>query len=254
MLIGFHQWIIFVLVLIRLTAFLVASPLFSLRNIPNTVKIGLGLGLSIILFPQVSGQGFSVPDGLISLIGIVICETVTGLTAGMAGSFVFGALRVAGQYLDLHIGFAAAQLFDPMSSEQNTLIANFFHMLGVVLLFSLDSHHILIMGLSKSFQVLPLGSLIVTKNVVMKLVQVFLIMVTYALRIALPVISVLFLFDMALGFISKAIPQFNVLMVGFPLKIYVGVLAAALVVPVLGTVIADIFHIMEKEVSMIFGF
>lgn len=248
------NWLVFILVLVRITAFLTASPLFSLKNIPQTVKIGLGLGLTLIVFPQVGLGSLTFSGDFVHIAGPVICETITGIVAGMAASFIFAALRVGGQLLDIHVGFAAAQLFDPLSSESNTLLAQFFHILGLVLLFSLDAHHRLIIGLLKSFQVVPLGSLIYSGDIVKRLLQVFLLMIEYGLRIALPVLIVLFLFDLALGFISKAVPQFNILMVGFPLKICVGIFVTALTIPVLGTLVASLFDIMEKEVSIFFGF
>jgi len=243
-----------VLVLVRMVSFLAASPLFSLRNIPQRVKIGICLGLTALVTPQVNLTDFSLPQGYVELISMVLTETITGLTAGIGASMVFSVFRMAGQYLDLHIGFAAAQLFDPMSVEHNTLLAQFLYMLGIVLLFSLDAHHFLLMALAKSFQVIPLGRLISPEVTVLRLMQIFGLSVTYALRIAFPVIVVLFLFDLGLGFISRAVPQFNVLMAGFPLKIFVGVLGVSLALPVLGSVVGAVFEIMEKEVSILFGF
>ncbi|MGI6066003.1 MAG: flagellar biosynthetic protein FliR [Bacillota bacterium] len=252
--INIFRWLVFILVLVRMTAFLAASPLFSLRNIPATVKVGLGLVLTLVIFPQAEGGGLTFSGGLLELAGLVICETMTGIVAGMAASFLFAALRVGGQLLDIHVGFAAAQLFDPLSSESNTLLGHFFHILGLVLLFSLDAHHQLITGLLKSFQLVSLGSLLFSEDIVKELLQVFLLMMEYGLRIALPVMIVLFVFDLVLGFISKAVPQFNILMVGFPLKICIGILVTALTIPVLGTVVCSLFEIMEKEVSLLFGF
>lgn len=254
MLINIFYWLAFILVLVRITAFLVASPLFSLKNIPITLKIALGLGLAVIVFPQVELKNEIFSGGLVEYGAMVICETITGLTAGMAASFLFAALRVGGQLLDIQIGFAAAQLFDPLSSESNTLVAQLFHIIGVVLLFSLDAHHQLIMGLIRSFDFVSLGSFAVSGMILKKLFQVFLLMVDYGLRIALPVMIVLILFDLSLGLISKAVPQFNILMVGFPLKICAGIFVTALMIPVLGTMVGSLFEIMEKEVSLLFGF
>lgn len=246
-------WVVFLLVLVRVTAFLVASPVFAMRNIPNSVKIGFGCILALVLTPQLLKQQVVLPEHFIKIIGMVINETIAGLIAGLGASMLMTAIQVAGQYLDLQAGFAMAQVFDPARGINNTLIGQFLYILGLILFFSTDAHHSLIFALAKSFEILELGSFHVSGGLFLKLLQIFLTMFTYALRIAIPVILVLVIIDLSLGYMTRIVPQLNIFMSGFPLKIGFGLLMLALLVPVVGSVVGSLFQTVEKELMQIFG-
>lgn len=244
-------WFVFILVFIRMTSFLVSSPIFSLRTIPNGVKIGVSLMISLILLPQLSVDNIAFPDHLVYFAGFAVSETLTGLIFGLAANCIFSAVRIAGQYLDIQIGFSMAMIVDPANGMQNTLVAQFFYLLGVLLFFSLDIHHILISALVTSFDLVPPGELLINGHVILSLIKIFLLMFTFALRMALPIILVLVISDISLGLISKTVPQFNVMMIGFPIKIGVGIITLLLLTPVLGTLIGSLFQTMEDQILLL---
>ncbi len=244
-------WYVFLLVLIRMTAFLAASPVFSMRNVPNGVKIGIGLMISLIILPQMQTEHILLPGYLIQFIGFAASEIITGLVMGMAANCIFTAVRMAGQYLDIQMGYALAMIMDPANGVQNTLVAQFLYLLGVLLFFSLDIHHLLIMALVKSFDIVTLGGLLITGKMVLNLLQVFFLMISYSVRMALPVMVVLIICDISLGLISKTVPQFNVMMLGFPIKIGVGLLTLVLLLPVLCTLISSLFQTMENQMLLL---
>lgn len=244
-------WFVFILIFIRMTAFLVSSPIFSLHNIPNSVKIGVSLMISLLLFPQLGEDLLTVPDHLAQFIGFAISETITGLVLGLAASCLFSAVRIAGQYLDLQIGFAMAMIIDPANGMQNTLVAQFLYLLAVLMFFSMDIHHVLISALVHSFQLVPPGGLFINGQVITSLLKIFVMMFAYALRMVLPIILVLVIVDISLGLISKTVPQFHVMMIGFPIKIGVGILTLILLTPVLGTLIGSLFQMMESQLLLL---
>ncbi|ATW25653.1 flagellar biosynthetic protein FliR [Candidatus Formimonas warabiya] len=246
-------WLVFILVLIRVASFLVASPVFSLRNIPNNVKIGAALILALVLLPQIQTGNVLVPDNAVQFAGYVVSETLTGLVLGMAASSIFAAVRMAGQLMDIQIGFAMAMIVDPANGTQNTLVGQFLYLIGVLLFFSLDIHHLLISALAKSFDLLAPGGLLITGQVILNLMKTYFLMFTYAVRMALPVVVVLIISDISLGLISKTVPQFNVLMIGFPLKIGVGILTLVLLLPVLATIIGNLFQTMDNQILLLLG-
>ncbi|MEL7564664.1 MAG: flagellar biosynthetic protein FliR [Dehalobacterium sp.] len=244
-------WFVFILVFIRMTSFFVSSPIFSLRNIPNGVKIGTGLMISLILFPQLPTGNITIPDHLMYFIGFAVSETLTGLIFGLAANCIFSAVRIAGQYLDIQIGFAMAMIVDPANGMQNTLVAQFFYLLGVLMFFSLDLHHVLISALVTSFDLVPPGDLLINDHVILSVIKIFVLMFSFALRMALPVILVLVISDISLGLISKTVPQFNVMMIGFPLKIGVGIMTLFLLTPVLGTLIGSLLQTMGDQILLL---
>lgn len=249
--IDFSLWIVFLLISFRITAFLVASPVLSMRNVPAAVKVLFGFSVALVLLPTLETKDFVVPVHFSDFLIQVIGETLVGLTAGTAASFVFAAIRTGGKYLDIQMGFAMAQVVDPANGMQNTLVAQFLYLLGILLFFVMDAHHTLIVALTKSFDIVSLGGKSLSPAVTYKLVQIFVITLYYSLKIALPIMLVLVTVDLSLGFISRVVPHFNVLMMGFPLKIGIGIMSLVVVVPLLGTVIRGIFDFMEKELLIL---
>lgn len=208
--------------------------------------------LAFIIFPTLSDNSFVPINTLLQLINAIIGEVLVGLISGLAANMVFTAIRVGGQYLDLQMGFAMAQVFDPTNGTQNTLVAQLLNILGILLFFSVDAHHSLIFALAKSFEYVGVGGEVFSGSLTYSFIQVFLIMIKYALKIAAPVILVLLITDISLGLISKTVPQFNVLMMGFPIKIGLGIITLMLFIPVFGTLIGTLFKIMEREIMIIF--
>jgi len=250
-LIDLTLWFVFILIFIRMTSFLVSSPILSFRNIPSGAKIGVSLVISLILFPQLPVDNFTLSEHFVYFVGFAVSETLTGLVLGLAANCIFSAVRIAGQYLDIQIGFSMAMIVDPANGMQNTLVAQFFYLLGVLLFFSLDIHHVLISALVMSYDLVPPGGLLINGQVILSLLKIFLLMFTFAIRMTLPIILVLVISDISLGLISKTVPQFNVMMIGFPIKIGVGMLTLLLLTPVLGTLIGSLFQTMEDQLLLL---
>lgn len=244
---NFEQAVTFVLVFTRISSFLAVAPVFGGTNSPRLAKAGLSFVLAALLLPMVSPAGASVAGGLPGLAVAVIQEIFIGMLMGLVCSFILHSLTVAGQVLDIQIGFAMSGFFDPLSGGQATLLAKFLYLLGLTLFLTLDGHHMLISGLFRSFSMVPLSGVEFGGGTVLVLIQIFARMVTIAVQIAAPVIAVVLIVDVCLGLVGKTAPQMNIFMLGFPIKIGVGILTLAVMVPLLGTVFRSLFRMMEKD-------
>ncbi|HEY0218051.1 MAG TPA: flagellar biosynthetic protein FliR [Cellulomonas sp.] len=201
---------------VRFAAFLVIAPPFAHRGIPGTVKAMLSIGLAFAVLPRLDPIDV-VTTG--QFIGDLVLQVVIGGGLGFLVSLVFSAVQSAGNLIDLFGGFQLAQAFDPMSMTSGAQFAKLYQWTATVLLFASGGYQVLIGGLVRSFDALPLGASLdvaqMGSAVTTGLSQMFLA----GLQIAGPLVVVLFLTDVGLGLLTRVSPALNAFALGFPLKI-----------------------------------
>lgn len=245
------QLALFFLVLARITAFFVSGPLFSLPNIPAVVKVGLSFMVTVIVFPLIS-QDYSInpAEGWNNLFALVR-ETLVGLAIGYTAGLIIAALVYAGSLMDIHIGFFMSNIFDPVSGGMASILARFMHLLGLVVLISLNGHHLIISALIKSFNLVPLNAARATGESALLLIKIFAQMISIGVQIAAPLIAVVLIIDVALGLLARTAPQINVFMLGFPIKIIFGLVTLSAMVPVLVRIVYSLCNIIEHDIIIL---
>ncbi|MGI9951202.1 flagellar biosynthetic protein FliR [Moorellaceae bacterium AZ2] len=243
----------FFLVLVRLTTFMLVAPFFSIRNVPALTKAGLGALLAFLLFPTLSAAGQNNEIWRTPLIYAlaVTNEALAGLALGYIANLLFAAVRVAGEILDLHMGLAMANLLDPQNAAPSTLLGQFFALLGLLLFLGVDGHHTLLLALRESFRLLPLGGVPFQEVLVENVVGLWSSMFLWALRLVLPVVVVLLVADISLSLVARTVPQLNVFILSFPLKVGLGLLTLIAVLPLLVTAIGNLVAQMERDLIVI---
>lgn len=227
----------FLPVLTRLTAFWTVLPVMR-RGVPNLAKVGFAALFAIILLPGVSAPPAPTSWAVfgVQLIG----EGLVGLALGFMVSLVFSSLYLAGQLIDVPMGFGMVSLFDPHSGDHVPMLAQFQNALAVLLFFTLNGHHTVLAAISKSFAIVPIGHGQISAGVLQVVFGAFVGLFTLSLRIALPIMAAVFLTDVALGIITRAVPQMNVFVIGFPVKIAVGLLVYLFTLPMIVGIIAHL--------------
>ena len=242
---------VFMLVFIRCTAFLISSPIFALPGIPAAVKGGFAFILTMIIYPLAAVGEVNVDAGIFAYCLMAAGEAAVGLAMGIICTMVFNALLMAGQLIDLHIGFAVSQLMDPVTGSVNTLLARFMYYVSLATLFCVDAHYGLLWGLVKSYRILPLSAAEISGTAAMIFIRAFADTVAMALKVAVPVIGVLLMIDVALGVMGRTAPQMNVFMLGFPFKIMVGLISLAVLLPLMGSIFAAVFDQMQQDIILL---
>lgn len=209
---------------VRIAAFLLVAPPFAHRAIPGTVKAMLAMGLGLLALPRAAGAagpqvGTAIASGTATFIGQLLLQVLIGAALGFLVAMVFSAVQAAGNLIDLFGGFQLAQAFDPMSQTNGAQFARLYQITAVTLLFVSDAHHVVIAGLVRSFEALPLGVPLnlaaMAQAVTGGITDLFLA----ALQVAGPLIVVLFMADAGLGLLTRVAPALNAFALGFPLKI-----------------------------------
>lgn len=245
----------FLLVLFRISGMLVSAPLFNMRAIPPQAKIGLAFAMALIFFPLHMG-GLMVPTDLIQFALLAIQETLIGLLLGFTANLMFLAIQMAGEFISVQMGLSVAQVLDPVTQTNSPVMGQFFFYLAAILFLTLNIHHGLIVGIDKSFQWLPLGQFVGGEGALsggaltVRLMKLTADMFLIALAIGLPVMGILLLSEVALGFVAKVMPQMNVFMVGIPLKVALGLLVIMISLPLVGEVLG---HQYANLVQVLLG-
>ncbi len=212
----------FFLVLMRLSVLIFMLPFFNSRIFPAMVKTGLSLLLSITLFPVVTMDLAGFPEALPELAAIVIVEFTIGLILGLLVQLVFEGIRLMGHLVGFETGFAIANVFDPQSGAQVSLMANFSYFTAMALFLLINGHHVLIHAMKESFEIIPLGSMIMDQRIFEEMLSVTGRMFLIAIKIGAPAIAALLFTKVGFGLITKLIPQMNIMIVGFPVQIAMG--------------------------------
>lgn len=214
----------------RLTLFLVVAPPFSHGAISGQVKAMLGVWLAFLLGPHVAAVGVEDTGEFVLAL---VSEGIVGAALGFVVRLAVEAITAAGRFIDLTGGFEMASAFDPMTMIQGGPFGRFYSLTAVVLLFVSDAYQLMIRGLARSFDALPLGVGldlgVMADEAAMRFGDIFL----GGLMIAGPLMAVLFLVDIGFGLLSRAAPALNAFALGFPLKVFTtlvlgGTLLAAL--------------------------
>lgn len=221
---------------VRMVAFLVVAPPFSHNSIPLRIKAMLGLGLALAVSPHVAPGYRSTGTG--GYIIALILEIVVGAALGFLVMLVFSAIQSAGSLVDMFGGFQMAQAYDPQAMLNGAQFTRLFQMTSLALLFASDGYQLVIGGLVRSFNALPLGVGLDLATPVQTMTTALTQMFLAAVQIAGPLLVVLFLADAGLGLLSRVAPALNAFALGFPVKIFLTLTLGGLVFSVLPRVVA----------------
>ncbi len=238
----------FLLVFVRMTGLFVAAPIFSRRNIPNHAKIGIAFLTTVLIADKIKRPDLLEYRTVLQFGLLVTKEFLVGITIGFAAYLVFSAVYVAGQVIDMQIGFGMVNVIDPMSNIQVPITSNFYFILSMLLFLTLNGHHLLIRALYDSFGVVPLGGAVFGSNLTNEIVSMFVGMFVLGFKISAPIIAATLITEVALGVMARTIPQLNVFVVGLPVRIIIGLIVMMITVPVLVGAIQSIVTGMKENI------
>lgn len=221
----------FLLILIRTSGMLVSAPLLSHKGIPAWTKVGFAVFFALVLVPLNQDRLPPAPQQLGDLAAAVIRETLFGLALGLAMNLVFLGLQMASRLVGVQMGFGLGSVIDPITGAEFGTFDQFYALLVTLVFFSMNGHHVVIQALSETVRAVPPGTFDPASMQSSALVALIAGLTVTAVRIAMPVIAALFLADLGMGFVARTVPQMNVLIVGMPVKVVVGVVVLGASLP-----------------------
>lgn len=230
--------IIFFLLFARISGVMAFFPFFSHTSISTSVKTALIFYLSILFFPSVTLS--TIPTEYTQIALMVVAEFMLGVIAGLILNFIFSALGLAGMQISMVMGFSMASVIDPSSGENMPIISQILTLMAVLMLLAFDGHHLILLFLSKTMGSIELGSFYPDAHIWRYISEAVSHMFVMGFIIAFPIIALSILADVIFGMLMKTMPQFNLLVVGFPIKIFLAIL-------VLSAVLGSILHLFKRE-------
>jgi flagellar biosynthesis protein FliR len=225
----------FGLLVVRPGMIVMATPFLGALNAPVQVRVGLSVILALLV---ATGVNVSVTLPITSLTVIVLREIAIGLAIGFSIRVLLSAAEFAGHFIGYQIGLSLGSLIDPQSGVRNNVLAIIYGNLAAVLCLGLNVHHTLLRALADSYAMLPMGFGGIDASGDATIIRMFTFIFVVGIRIAMPVVVVLLLVELALGLMGRVAPSLNVIVAGAPIRIVAGLLVLAASLTALPTILS----------------
>lgn len=212
----------YMLVFVRLIGMFAFSPLFSRRNAPNMVRIGLTLVLTLLIAPTTYLDPALVANTF-DIVAAIVKELLIGLVCGFVFQIYHYMLLFIGDVLDTQFGMSMAKVFDPGTNIQMSITGNFLNILFMLYIFATDSHLVMIQIFATSFDIVSLGTATLSSSIATSMIELFLATFSLAFRLAIPFIATEFILEISMGVLMKLIPQIHVFVINIQLKMLLGI-------------------------------
>ena len=236
-------WIVaFIYPLTRILGFIATAPLWSSNGVPARTRLILGLAIAVALTPSLPLMPVVQPASLTGL-WILAQQMLIGIGMGFAVKIVFAAFNVAGEFIGTQMGLGFATFYDPLSSAQTPVIAEFINLLALLLFLSMNGHLLYLATLAQSFSAIPVSATPIAAGSWLNLAELGSRMFSAGLLLSLPVMAALMITNVALAVLTRAAPQLNLFALGFPLTLLGGFFALAISLNYMATPIQGIFEV-----------
>jgi flagellar biosynthetic protein FliR len=229
----------FILTLFRISIVLFMLPFFGGESAPLPVKASICLVLTLAVFPHVNFPGKLFPAHPFGLAVLFLGELLLGLILNLIMSVIFAAIQTGGQLVGFQMGYSMVNAIDPVTGTQEPATSHFLYMIAMMTFMALNGHLLLLKAVMDSFTIIPPGGLVLTSKMTSDVLTFSGEMFSLAIRLSAPVVVSIFLVDLALALVSRAAPQMNILMLGFPVKILVGFLFLGMLFTIMAMYMQD---------------
>lgn len=247
---------IFLLIMVRMFAMLSVAPLFSSAVILARMKAFLAFIATAAIFPLVANTTETVPNTLIPYLLIIANEVIIGILLGFLISITFAIFQMTTRFFEVQIGFGITETMDPLAQVSMPVLGQFQNLIAILIFIAIKGPQLIFLALFHSYKRLPIladatGNVLTgnAEAVIGQLITFTTALFSVALRFAFPLIATLFLLSISLGLLAKAAPQMNILILGFPFQVGLGIITYMLLTPML---VHNFIVIIEDNFATIF--
>jgi flagellar biosynthetic protein FliR len=238
----------FLLIMVRMSGMFLLSPIFGKKNVPNNLKVGLIFFISVIASNIIKVPNLNYKNNIIGYAIIILQELLVGLIIGLVSYLILSSCFLAGQMIDTQIGFGIVSVLDPQSNAQVPISGNLYYIIMILMFFLSNGHHVLISAVIESYNIVPIGGIVITSKLLMHIAAVFTEMFVIAIKISIPIVATMLVIDITLGIISRTMPQLNIFAVGVPLKLVIGLIIMFFTFTILVNIISNMFNSMYIDI------
>ena len=212
------------ILLVRPGVLVAASPVFGGPFVPMPIRIALTLILAVLMLPAVTLPALGTATAIVVVVG---WEVVVGLALALSIRVLVAGAEFAGYVAGFQIGLSYAAVVDPASGMRGNMVSVLYGSLATVSFFGVNGHHALLKALARSYEALPPGVWRVDAGMGAAVVRLLGMVFLVGMQLAMPIVIALLMVEVALGFASRVAPALNLMALGFPIRIGVGLLALA---------------------------
>lgn len=242
----------FLLILVRVSAFVYIVPFFNMSHVPSRFRLGLAVMLSVLLYGAISPHTAVEYTTVFGYAVIVMKEVVTGLLLGFGVLLCTAILSITGAIADMEVGFSMVFLIDPVTKEQSTITSSFYQYMVTLILILSGMYEYIIRALAESYTLVPVNGAVFHADKLLNAIVAFMGQyISIGFQICLPIFAAILLLDVILGIMAKVSPQMNMFAVGLQLKILAGLTIMMLTVSLLPTM-SDMIFTEAKKMTVLF--
>lgn len=228
-----QNWDYILLLFLRVSALIFSSPIFGRNNVPRVAKLGLCFALTYVFFMAVpQAEPLAYNDDIFFFLLLCVKELLLGLVMGYVLNLFFTLAFTAGQIIDMHMGFGMVNVFDPQSNLNIPVTGNFLNIILLIVFFVINGHYKLVELLYHTVVQIPIGSTVFSASIATVAIELFVKAFLLAIYVALPMIGAGLLSEACLGILIRAMPQMNAFAIGMPLKVILGFIVLAIILPI----------------------
>ncbi|GBE29512.1 flagellar biosynthetic protein FliR [bacterium BMS3Bbin04] len=236
------------LMLFRIGSMLMVMPVFGYNSIPALARIAVAFLVTSVLFPMHPEMQLTLMPGVLEFFAVIIREVFIGLSIGLVTIFIFTGVQFAGYIMGHSMGFSMINTIDPMSEQNMPLLGQILTMLALVIFLMMDGHHFLLMAVDESFVQIPIGTGALSDKAIQGFAMLSADIFNIGIKLAAPVLVTILVSEVALGIVARTVPQMNVWIIGFPLKIMVGLVTLSLALPMIVYVFQKVYRGWQGDV------
>ncbi len=245
------DFVIVLLIFMRIVAAFIVSPIFGHQAVPGIVKVLLSLIIAYICFLTIDKSHIVVEFSISWLFVNAVKEIITGAILGFMLNFVFFGVQFAGSLMGLSMELSMAETLNPIDGSSSNDIGQVYNYAAILLLFLINGHHYIISGLVYSFSIVHLGKYVITEPVYQLIMTYAGAVFVIAVKIASPILVSFFLVYIAEGILTRVVPQMQVFFVSQPLILGLGLFLLVSLTPVYIYAIKSLLHGYEDNLVTI---
>ncbi len=239
-----------IFVIFRITGIMIVAPLFGSRQIPRRIRATLAIVLGLAILPVVPTAGLVLPSTAAGYLVAVVAELAVGFVLGFVASLLFIGVQMGGHIVGQQMGMALANVIDPLSNQQISVVEQAKFMFAVTLFLLAKGHHLLLAAVVGTFQTIPLMGLTYQPELLTTVGdtlfgEIFIV----AVKVSAPAVAALMLTSVAMAFIARSVPEMNIFNIGFALRLAMGLVMISLTVPALAHLMITMFDSVAGNVN-----
>jgi flagellar biosynthetic protein FliR len=233
------QFLTFTLVAARLSGLAIVAPLFGAPEVPATVRAFFTIGLALLVTPVLGETPGAWPASLGAYVWVAAGELALGFVLGFGAQLLFVGVQMGGQLVAQQAAMSFGSVVNPQFDAEISVIDQFYYLVALAIFLIIGGHRLLLEALLETYVVFPPGGVELTSEMVDTLVSLAGQSLSIAVRVGAPAVVALQLAGLAMGIMSRTVPQINILVIGFTLRTASALLFLAVSLAGFGLLVED---------------